>query len=129
MFARYAIDGAYEGAASGDFSRAVRERNGPKEALWADVTEYQSGSDHWSHQDSSFGVPVIYLRDWPDVYFHTNKDVVDNVDPTKLKRSAFVAAASGFFLATLTAQAGPAEGARLRDPSILCRSTRRRPTR
>ena len=111
MFARYVIDGAYEGAASGDFSRAVRERNGPKEALWADVTEYESGSDHWIYQDSSFGVPVIYLRDWPDVYIHTNRDVVDNVDPTKLKRSAFVAAASGFFLATLTAPAGPADAA------------------
>ena len=42
-FARYVIDGAYEGAASGDFSRAVREPNGPKDALWADFTEYERG--------------------------------------------------------------------------------------
>jgi hypothetical protein len=111
VFARYVIDGAYEGAASGDFSHAVREPNGPKDALWADVTEYEPGSDHWIYQDSSFGVPVIYLRDWPDVYIHTNKDVVDNVDPTKIKRSAFISAASGYFLATLTAPAAPADAA------------------
>ena len=36
---------------------------------------------------------------------------MDNVDPTKLKRSAFIAAASGYFLATLTAPASPADAA------------------
>jgi hypothetical protein len=101
VFARYVIDGAYEGAASGDFSKAVREPNGSKDALWADFTEYESGSDHWIYQEGSFAIPTIYLRDWPDVYIHTNKDVVDNVDSTKLKRSAFIAAASGYYLATL----------------------------
>lgn len=111
IFAGYVIDGAYEGAASGDFSRAVREPNGPKDALWADFTEYEPGSDHWVYQDSSFGVPTIYLRDWPDIYIHTNKDVVDNVDPTKIKRSAFIAGASGFFLATLAPPASPTDAA------------------
>ena len=110
-FARYVIDGAYEGAASGDFSRAVREPNGSKDALWADFTEYESGSDHWIYQEGSFAVPTIYLRDWPDVYIHTNKDVADNVDATKLKRSAFIAAASGYYLANLGAPASMAEAA------------------
>ena len=100
-----------QGAASGDFSRAVREPNGPKDAFWADITEYEPGSDHWIYQDGSFGVPVIYLRDWPDIYIHTNKDVVDNVNPTKIKRSAFIAAASGYFLATLDAPAAPTDAA------------------
>jgi aminopeptidase YwaD len=104
-FARYVIDGAYAGAATGDFSRAVREFNGPKDALWADFTEYESGSDHWIYQEGSFGIPTIYLRDWPDVYIHTSKDIADNVDPTKIKRSAFIAAASGYYLARLGAPA------------------------
>ncbi len=110
-FARFVIDGAYEGAASGDFSRAVREPHGSKDALWADVTEYESGSDHWIYQEGSFAIPTIYLRDWPDIYIHTNRDVVDNVDPTKLKRSAFIAAASGYFLANLGAPANMADAA------------------
>lgn len=110
-FARYVVAGAYEGTASGDFSRAIREPNGPKDALWADVTEYESGSDHWIYQEGSFGIPTIYLRDWPDIYIHTNKDIVDNVDPTKIKRSAFIAAASGYYLATLGAPATPTDAA------------------
>jgi aminopeptidase YwaD len=110
-FARYVIDGAYEGAASGDFSRAVREPNGPSDALWADVTEYESGSDHWIYQEGSFAVPTIYLRDWPDVYIHTNKDIVDHVDPTKIKRSAFIAATSGYFLANVSAPTSMADAA------------------
>ena len=41
IFARYVIDGAYRGAATGDFSGAIREPNGPKDAFWADITEYR----------------------------------------------------------------------------------------
>ncbi|HEY3382877.1 MAG TPA: M28 family peptidase [Vicinamibacterales bacterium] len=110
-FGRYVIDGAYQGTADGDFADAVREPNGPKDALWADVTEYESGSDHWIYQDGSFGVPTIYLRDWPDIYIHTNKDIVDNVDPTKIKRSAFIAATSGYYLSRLTAPSSAGDAA------------------
>lgn len=110
-FARYVIDGAYEGAASGDFSKAVREPSGSKDALWADFTEYEGGSDHWIYQEGSFAVPTIYLRDWPDVYIHTSRDIADNVDSTKLKRSAFIVAASGYYLANLGAPSSMADAA------------------
>jgi hypothetical protein len=59
------------------------------------------GSDHDVYQDSSFGIPAIYLNDWPDRYIHTNLDAAANIDPTKLKRAAFIGAASGYFLATM----------------------------
>jgi len=54
------------------------------------------------YQDSSFGIPAIYLNDWPDRYIHTNFDTAANIDPTKLKRAAFIGAASGYFLAGIT---------------------------
>src|SRR5262249_19936158 len=54
-------------------------------------------------------IPSIYLRDWPDVFIHTNNDTPANIDPTKLKRSAFIAAACGYFLAS----AGGREAERL----------------
>jgi len=54
------------------------------------------------YQDSSFRIPAIYLNDWPDRYIHTNFDTAANIDPTKLKRAAFIGAASGYFLAGLT---------------------------
>jgi hypothetical protein len=60
------------------------------------------GSDHDVYQDSSFGIPAIYLNDWPDRYIHTNFDTPANIDPTKLKRTAFIGAASGYFLAGLS---------------------------
>jgi hypothetical protein len=66
-------------------------------------TPYTMGSDHEVYQDSSFKIPAIYLNDWPDRYIHTNFDTAANIDPTKLKRAAFIGAASGYFLAKMTA--------------------------
>jgi aminopeptidase YwaD len=57
------------------------------------------GSDHDVYQDSSFGIPAIYLNDWPDRFIHTNLDSAANIDATKLKRAGFIGAASGYFLA------------------------------
>jgi aminopeptidase YwaD len=58
------------------------------------------------YQDSSFGIPAIYMNDWPDRYIHTNFDMAANIDPTKLKRAAFIGAASGYFLAGLDQKNG-----------------------
>ena len=101
VFGRYVIDGAFRGAGEGDTSRAIRDLEGSKDAFWADITPYESGSDHWIYQEGGFGIPAIYLRDHPDIYIHTTKDLPDNIEPTKIKRSAFIAAASGYYLATM----------------------------
>ena len=74
---------------------------GGKEPLQAEMAEFSMGSDHQVYTDSSFGIPAIYLNDWPDRYIHTNFDTPANVDPTKLKRAAFIGAASGYFLANV----------------------------
>lgn len=77
---------------------------GGKEPLRAEFAPYSMGSDHDVYQDSSFKIPAIYLNDWPDRYIHTNMDSSANIDPTKLKRAAFIGAASGYFLAQMTSQ-------------------------
>ena len=97
-FTRYVIEGAMRAAGEGDMSRAIRAQTGSKDAFWADITPYESGSDHWIYQEGGFRIPAIYLRDDPDVYIHTTGDVADNIEPTKIKRSAFIAAASGYYL-------------------------------
>jgi hypothetical protein len=74
---------------------------GGKEALLAEMADFSMGSDHEVYTDSSFGIPAIYLNDWPDRYIHTNLDSSANIDPTKLKRAAFIGAASAYFLANL----------------------------
>jgi aminopeptidase YwaD len=74
---------------------------GGKEPLNARMAEFSLGSDHQVYTDSSFAIPAIYLNDWPDRYIHTNFDTPANIDPTKLKRAAFIGGASGFFLANI----------------------------
>ena len=103
VFGRYVIEASVRAAAEGGAAatKAIRTASGSKDALWADVTPYESGSDHWIYQEGGFAIPSIYLRDHPDIFIHTSKDLPDNIEPTKMKRSAFIAMASGYYLATL----------------------------
>lgn len=74
---------------------------GGKEPLLGDLTEFTMGSDHELYSQGSFGIPSIYMDDWPDRYIHTNFDLPANIDPTKLQRAAFIGAASALFLANM----------------------------
>ncbi|HEY1273015.1 MAG TPA: M28 family peptidase [Terriglobales bacterium] len=76
---------------------------GTRNELLADVTPYSSGSDHDDYDSSTIAVPSLYLRDWPDIYIHTDHDTVDQIDPTKLRRVALLGAAAGYVYANLDA--------------------------
>jgi hypothetical protein len=75
--------------------------DGTKDPLRAAFVPLTLGSDHQVYSDSSWGIPAVYMNDWPDRYIHTNKDVVANIDSTKLGRAAFIAATTGYALATI----------------------------
>ncbi len=77
--------------------------DGGREALRAAFVPLTLGSDHEVYSNSSWGIPAIYLNDWPDRFIHTNADTAAKIDPTKLKRAGFIAAASGFVLANISA--------------------------
>src|SRR5229473_408605 len=98
-FAEFVNEESYQFAATGKAKYPFVAPEGGKEPLRAEYSAYTMGSDHDVYQDSSFGIPAIYLNDWPDRYIHTNFDTAANIDPTKLKRAAFIGAASGYFLA------------------------------
>jgi hypothetical protein len=98
-FAEWVNEESYKFAATGKAEYPMVAPEGGKEPLRAEYSAYTMGSDHDVYQDSSFGIPAIYLNDWPDRYIHTNFDTAANIDPTKLKRAAFIGAASGYFLA------------------------------
>ncbi len=98
-FAEFVNEESYQFAATGKAEYPMVAPEGGKEPLRAEYSAYSMGSDHDVYQDSSFGIPAIYLNDWPDRYIHTNFDTASNIDPTKLKRAAFIGAASGYFLA------------------------------
>ena len=98
-FASWVNDQSYRFAAGEAADYPMIAPEGGKEPQRAEYSPYEVGSDHDVYQDSSFGIPCIYLNDWPDRYIHTNFDTAANIDPTKLKRAAFIGAASGYFLA------------------------------
>jgi len=100
-FAEWVNEESYQFAATGKAEYPLVAPEGGKEPLRAEYSAYTMGSDHDVYQDSSFGIPAIYMNDWPDRYIHTNFDTAANIDTTKLKRAAFIGAASGYFLAQL----------------------------
>ncbi len=104
-FAEFVNEQSYKFAATGSAEYPFVAPEGGKEPLLAQFSAYTMGSDHDVYQDSSFKIPAIYLNDWPDRYIHTNFDTAANIDPTKLKRAAFIGAASGYFLANASQQA------------------------
>ncbi|MGC1314374.1 MAG: M28 family peptidase [Candidatus Acidiferrum sp.] len=100
-FAEWLNEESYQFAATGKAEYPMVAPEGGKEPLRAEYSAYTMGSDHDVYQDSSFGIPAIYLNDWPDRYIHTNFDTAANIDTTKLKRAAFIGAASGYYLARM----------------------------
>jgi hypothetical protein len=92
--ARYAERG-------GDETRGLVWRPGSREAFLGDVRELEMGSDHEVFEEASFGVPMVYFHDWPDVTIHTNKDQPENLDATKLGRVAYLGAGIAWTLAAL----------------------------
>ena len=89
-------------AATGAAQYPLTAPEGGKDPQRAEYSPFELGSDHQVYQDSSFGIPSIYLNDWPDRYIHTNFDTAANIDPTKLKRAALIGAASAYFLAQMS---------------------------
>jgi len=74
---------------------------GGREPLLAQKEWLDMGSDHDVFAAGSWGIPVTYMHDWPDRYIHTTKDLAANIDPTKLKRAAFIGAVQAAVLAGL----------------------------
>jgi aminopeptidase YwaD len=94
----YAEDGSNPEAA------VLEVRNGgagTRNEFLVDSTPYAEGSDHDDYDSSTIAVPSLYLRDWPDIYIHTDHDTLEQIDPTKLRRVAVLGAASGYTYASL----------------------------
>ena len=101
LFAETIRDGAAVYAEDGSHMEAaiVEDRNGApgtRNEFLADRTPYSEGSDHDDYDSSTIAVPSLYLRDWPDIYIHTDHDTLQQIDPTKLRRVALLGAASGY---------------------------------
>lgn len=92
---------------------------GGKEPLLALMEGISMGSDHDVFREGSWRIPGLYLHDWPDRYIHTNFDTAAMIDPTKLKRAAFIGAVNAWFLANMDDADVPAVLALLRRNALL----------
>ena len=101
-FGAWVNDQTYAYAATGRSKYPLISEKGGKDPLLAQLDEYDMGSDHDVYQEGSWGIPAVYMHDWPDRYIHTTWDTPDRIDPTKLERSAFIGAATGYFLASMS---------------------------
>ena len=93
----------------GLFSKPIFSRLGTREPFHARAVPYFDSTDHLVFNDSWVGVPGTTLTNWPDEYIHSSGDDLWQIDPTQLKRNAFIVAATALWLAN----AGPGEAAQL----------------
>jgi len=100
-FGEFVNEQSYQFATTGSARWPLVAPEGGKEPLLARMAPFSLGSDHEVYTQGSWRIPAVYLNDWPDRYIHTNLDVPANIDPTKLKRAAFIGAATGFYLAQI----------------------------
>jgi hypothetical protein len=87
------------------FSKPIFSRLGTREPFHAQAVPYFDSTDHMVFNDAWVGVPGTTLTNWPDENIHSSGDDLWQIDPTQLKRNAFVVAATSWWLAT----AGPAD--------------------
>jgi hypothetical protein len=85
----------------GDAATGLVFAPGSRDAFLGDVRPLELGSDHEVFEAAGFGVPMVYFHDYPDVTIHTNKDVPENLDATKLGRVAYMGAGIAYTLAAL----------------------------
>jgi aminopeptidase YwaD len=100
-FAHWVNEQSEQYANTGAAPWPLLEQEGDRRALQAIIGGFDQGSDHEVWTEGSYRIPIVYIADWPDRYIHTQRDVPGNLDPTKLRRAIFIAAASGYYLATL----------------------------
>lgn len=74
---------------------------GSRESFLGDVRAIEMGSDHEVFEAAGFRVPMVYFHDYPDVTIHTQKDLPENLDATKLGRVAYIGAGTVWTLAAL----------------------------
>ncbi|WP_395622681.1 M28 family peptidase [Sphingomonas daechungensis] len=107
---------AFADSGSGDWP--LIDPEGTRDALQAKVGGFSEGSDHQVWAEGSWRTPIIYVSDWPDRYIHTNRDVPENLDATKMKRAIFIAAASGWYLANVRQDEVPVLAAAMENEAL-----------
>ncbi len=91
--------GAQTPAPGQAFSKPIFARLGTREPFRAEAVPYFDSTDHLVFNDPWVRVPGTSLTNWPDEYIHSSSDDLWQVDPTQLKRNAYIVAATAWWIA------------------------------
>jgi aminopeptidase YwaD len=73
--------------------------SGADEPFYYSIETHYGASDHEVFNDWGVGVPGVMMIAWPDKWYHLSGDNVDKADPTQLKRTVIIGAASAYTIA------------------------------
>ncbi len=101
------------------FMKPVIDPTGSRDPFYYHIESYFGSSDHAVFNGRVFQIPAVLFNNWPDIAYHTSEDRAANLDPTQLKRGAFLIAASAYYLANISAFATPALATRMAAMGVL----------
>lgn len=82
------------------FYKRIVSPTGTDDPFYYQIENASGGSDHMVFNDWGVQVPGVLLITWPDPYYHTSGDRPWACDPTQLKRTVFITAASAYSIAS-----------------------------
>ena len=80
-------------------TRPIYSSLGTRQGYNARFVPWFGSSDHLVFLEGAIGIPAVALINWDDDFIHSSDDDLDQIDPTQLKRNAFVVASMAYFLA------------------------------
>lgn len=86
------------------FYRRIVSPTGTEDPFYYQIESASGGSDHMVFNDWGVQVPGVLLITWPDPYYHTSNDRPWACDPTQLRRSVLITAASAYTIASAGGQ-------------------------
>jgi aminopeptidase YwaD len=89
----------------------IQDHDGSQNIFYGRAVPYWDFSDHIFFNSGSVGVPAVMFIDLPFGSHHSQNDKIEFLDPTQLKRAAFLAASAAYTIAS----AGPEESYKIID--------------
>ena len=86
------------------FTKPIIAHTGTHDPFLYNIDYHYGSSDHIVFNDWGVGVPAVMPITWPDMYYHSSSDRPVNMDPTQMKRAAFINAVSGYAIANADEQ-------------------------
>ncbi|MFQ5751143.1 MAG: DUF4910 domain-containing protein [bacterium] len=82
------------------FIKPIIAPTGSIEPFYYSIETHYGSSDHEVFNALNVRVPGVLMITWPDQWYHTSGDRPDKVDPTQLKRAAFISLAAAYTIAS-----------------------------